>query len=214
MSKKILAAIVLASLCVVSVAGATPMTEFKKGDLQIDVGGWQHGGKFDKIGATGENLSGDSKIGFVGTATYAIADKWGVQYSYHDLTTGNLDNGYDNYHVGGYQNELNVLYSFDPKAAAYVGWDYLHGNVASQTRKNNVVQVGIVAKTPLTNKLDLYGNFALGTKSTLLGEAGLGYNLAKNLDLNFGYRYLKTEYSSNEYSIKGFFMGVSGRFGK
>jgi len=60
----------------------------------------------------------------------------------------------------------------------------------------------------------LYGNFALGTKSTLLGEAGLGYNLAKNLDLNFGYRYLKTEYSSNEYSIKGFFMGVSGRFGK
>jgi len=90
----------------------------------------------------------------------------------------------------------------------------LHGNVASQTRKNNVVQVGIVAKTPLTNKLDLYGNFALGTKSTFLGEAGLGYNLAKNLDLNFGYRYLKTEYSSNEYSIKGFFMGVSGRFGK
>ena len=80
MNKKLLTAVVLASMVVASVAGATPMTEFNKGEGQIDIAGWQHGGKFD---GNGPKLSGDSKIGFVGTATYAIANKWGLQYGYH-----------------------------------------------------------------------------------------------------------------------------------
>jgi OOP family OmpA-OmpF porin len=210
MTKKILAAVVLAGLCVASVAGATPMTEFNKGEGQIDIAGWQHGGTFDKIAS--EKRDGDSKIGFVGTATYAIANKWGLQYGYHDLTTGDLDRMGDK-HVGGYQNELNVLYSFDPHAAVYLGWNQIHANLKDDSTKNNIGQLGIVAKTPLANKLDLFGNFAVGTKSTLMGEAGLGYNIAKNLDLNGGYRYLKTSMNDEDYSWKGFFLGLSGRFG-
>ena len=211
MTKKILAAVVLASMCVASVAGATPMTEFNKGEGQIDIAGWQHGGTFDKLGS--EKREGDSKIGFVGTATYAIANKWGVQYGYHDLTTGDLDKGMNAYHVGGYQNEINVLYSFDPHAAGYIGWNRIHANLDSADTTNNVAQLGVVAKTALANKLDLYGNFAVGTKSTLMGEAGLGYNIAKNLDLNGGYRYLKSELDDQDYTWKGFFLGLSGRFG-
>ena len=224
MNKKLLTAVVLASMVVASVAGATPMTEFNKGEGQIDIAGWQHGGKFD---GNGPKLSGDSKIGFVGTATYAIANKWGLQYGYHDLTTGDLDKGLSNLHVGGYQNEVNVLYSFDPHAAAYVGWNQIHinasgsayNNITGETttgdgsKTNNIAQLGIVAKTALANKLDLYGNFAVGTKSTFMGEAGLGYNIAKNLDLNAGYRYLKTSISDADCSWKGFFVGLSGRFG-
>ena len=49
MNKKLLTAVVLASMVVASVAGATPMTEFNKGEGQIDIAGWQHGGVFDKI---------------------------------------------------------------------------------------------------------------------------------------------------------------------
>ncbi len=96
MKKKLLTAVVLASMCVAAVAGATPMTEFNKGEGQIDIAGWQHGGKFDGVKT-------ESKIGFVGQATYAIADKWGVQYGYHDLTTGNAESiiGPAD-HAGGY----------------------------------------------------------------------------------------------------------------
>jgi len=39
MTKKVLAAVILTSMCVASVAGATPMTEFKKGEAQIDIAG-------------------------------------------------------------------------------------------------------------------------------------------------------------------------------
>jgi OOP family OmpA-OmpF porin len=89
----------------------------------------------------------------------------------------------------------------------------IHANLKDDSTKNNIGQLGIVAKTPLANKLDLFGNFAVGTKSTLMGEAGLGYNIAKNLDLNGGYRYLKTSMNDEDYSWKGFFLGLSGRFG-
>jgi len=213
MTKKVLAAVILTSMCVASVAGATPMTEFKKGEAQIDIAGWQHGGVFDKI--SGTKYDGDSKIGFVGTATYAIADKWGLQYGYHDLTTGDLNNGREDSHVGGYQNEVNALYSFDPHAAAYIGWNRIHTNLGGTHNDNNLAQLGIVAKTALADKLDLYGNFAVGSQKTYMGEAGLGYKLSDNLDLNAGYRYLKSSavMQSEDYTWKGFFMGLSGRFG-
>lgn len=51
-----------------------------------------------------------------------------------------------------------------------------------------------------------------------MGEAGLGYALSDNLDLNAGYRYLKTNLGYDGYDFdgnwKGFFVGVTGKFGK
>lgn len=201
MKKKILAAVILASMAVAAVAGATPMTEFSKGTAQVDIAGWQHGSK-------GDGVETKSKIGLAGTATYGLTDKIGVQYSYHDLTTGDFKSD-RTAHLGGYQHEVNALYSFAPNAAAYVGWNNVHFNVGSDSNTTNLAQVGVVAKTPLMDKLDLYGNFALGTKSMLMGEAGLGYAITDKLDANFGYRYLKLKPDDTKVTTKGFFMGAS-----
>ncbi len=164
MNKKILTAVILASMCVAAVAGATPMTEFKKGEGQIDLGAWQRGAK-----ASGYGFSADteSKIGLIGQATYGLSDKWGVQYGYHDLTTGDFKRAND-LHLGGHQHEINALYSFDPHAAAYIGWNQINANIQDVSRTNNIAQIGVVAKTALADKLDLYGNFAVGTKSTFM----------------------------------------------
>jgi len=224
MQKKVLAAVVLAGLCLASVAGATPMTEFHKGKGQVSVSAWHHDASIDNA----LNPDFGSKWGFNGDVTYGVAEKWGVQYRYHNLSTGeaNAYYGIVNYSgLNGNEHELNVLYSFDPNAAAYVGWHRIHADGSANvdlddnhftdndSATNNVAQIGVVAKTELAKNLNLYGNFALGTKSTVMGEAGLGYTFTPDWDVNVGYRYLKTDLGSTV-KWKGFMLGVSYKFGK
>lgn len=226
MNKKLLASLVIAGLCMASAAGATPMTEFHKGQGQIDLGAWQHTGKYD----SSPELDFGNKWGFNGGVTYGIAEKWGIQYAYHNLNVGNasIDGSWGDFKTSldGNQHELNVLYSFDPNAAVYAGWNRIHidgdasGTVYNDSFRNitggstnNVAQLGIVAKTAIAKNLDLYGNFAVGTKSTLMGEAGLGYAFTPEWELNAGYRYLKTDFD-DKMEWKGFLVGVTYKFGK
>ena len=57
---------------------------------------------------------------------------------------------------------------------------------------NNVAQIGLIAKAPLAKNLDFYAKGAVGTKKTTMWEAGLGYSITPDLDINAGYRYLTT----------------------
>lgn len=124
------------------------------------------------------NVSTDSKWNFQGGLTYGLTDKWGLQYGYYGLKTdGNnetLDIGTD-----GNQHEVNLTYSINKNFAAFAGWSRIQNKLTadgdSWSQTNNIAQIGLIAKAPLTNKLDFYAKGALGTKSTSMWEAGLGY---------------------------------------
>jgi OOP family OmpA-OmpF porin len=89
---------------------------------------------------------------------------------------------------------------------------YNGGNAFEKT--NNVAQLGLVAKAPIAGNLDIYGKAAVGTQKTAMWEAGLGYAITKDLDINAGYRYLNTKLTDdNNITYKGFIAGLSYRFG-
>lgn len=206
MNKKLLASLVVAGMCVTAVAGAAPMTDFHAGVGQLDLGAWDV-----------KTNVGDYDFGthwnFNGGLTYGLAEKIGLGYEYHGLKGGDtLNITGNNVEMDGKEHEVNLYYTLDPKVAVFVGWH----RISDEGGSNNVAQLGFVGKAPLgSDKFNIYGKIAGGTKSTWLGEAGLAYTFAKDLDFNVGYRYLQTDTDSDagKAKFKGLIMGLSYRFG-
>lgn len=201
--KKIIAAMI-ALAAVSSAAYASPLTTYQKGQTEINVGMWD-------ASAKSNGYKSDGEWNFTGGLTYGINDKWAAQYQYTGLSTD---------HTGGNMNELNALYSINPEVAAFGGWNRIHMSdfpdrvFGSSDRTNNVAQLGLIARHPLTDGLDVYAKGALGTEQTTMWEAGVDLAIDEDLDLNAGYHYLNTKGNDdNNVSYKGFMAGVSYRFG-
>jgi len=204
MNKKLLASLVVAGMCVTAVAGAAPMTDFHSGVGQLDLGAWDMKAKDDYV-------DGGTKWNFNGGLTYGLAEKIGLGYEYHGLKSQSFTWDNKEYEFNGQEHEVNVYYTLDPKVAVFVGWNHIK---AADDITNNVAQLGFVGKAPLgSDNFNIYGKIAGGTKSTWLGEAGLAYTFAKDLDLNVGYRYLQTKAYDDTFKFKGLILGLSYRFG-
>jgi OOP family OmpA-OmpF porin len=211
MKKKTLAILAVSALCVTGAAFATPQTTFEKGQTQIDLGAWNPKAEVSDV-------STDAKWNFQGGLTYGLSDKWALQYQYYGLKTEGSSET-DGAYTDGNEHEVNLLYSLNKNFALYGGWNriknslvYDGGNAFEKT--NNVAQLGLVAKAPIAGNLDIYGKAAVGTQKTAMWEAGLGYAITKDLDINAGYRYLNTK-ATDDYNVsyKGFIAGLSYRFG-
>ena len=201
--KKILLALAVAA-SVSGVAFASPQTSFKEGQTEINVGMWDSS-------AHSNGYKSDGDWNFLGGVTYGINDRWAAQYQYTGLHTD---------HTNGNMNEINALYSFHPQVAAFGGWNRISMKnfpdrvFGSSDRVNNIAQLGIIARQPVNDVVDVYAKGAVGTESTSLWEAGVNLALDKDVDLNAGYHYLNTRGDSDHnVSYKGFMAGVSYRFG-
>ena len=218
MKKKSLVLAAAMAACMTSFAFATPQTTFEQGQAQVDLGLWNvkaasnTDASMNSIGNIIFNngkteMSTDSKWNFHGGVTYGLTDKWAAQYHYYGLKTKVSDSD-----INGSQHELNLLYSLNPNIAAYAGWSRINSSDLDFT--NNIAQIGVVGKTQLTDKFDLYGKLAVGTRKTSLWEAGVGYQITKDLDLNAGYRSLNTKRTDdNNITYKGFIAGLAYKFG-
>lgn len=207
MNKKLVAALVTTGLCLSEVAAASPITDFHKGQGSVDLGAW------DMKGKVGGHTLG-TKWNLQGGITYGLAEKIGLGYEYHGLHAGDFRHG----DVSGNEHEINAYYTLDPQIAMFVGWHRIHASIDRDSEynggtTNNIAQLGFVGKTPLSEKFDLYGKVAGGSKSTWLGEAGVAYNINKDFDANLGYRYLKTEMHGDSNKYKGVYLGVTYKFG-
>lgn len=195
---------VLAMACALAMAGtvayASPMTDFHTNQGEANLGMWQ-------TKADNSFYKSGKEWNFTGGLTYGVAEGRALQYQYYGLRTDDTN---------GNSQELNMLYSVHPEVAFYGGYNRIRmtgfGDYGDKT--NNVIQFGVVARRPLADGLDIYGKGALGTRNTTIWEAGVNYELDRNLNVNAGYRYLNTKFNSeknNTYS--GFLAGVSYRFG-
>ena len=201
--KKILIMMALAA-SVTGVAFASPQTSFKEGQTEINVGMWD-------AEAKSNGYKSDGKWNFLGGVTYGIDDRWAAQYQYTGLHSD---------HTDGNMNEINALYSSHPQVAGFVGWNRIYMKnfpkrvFGSDDQTNNIAQLGVIARQPINDVVDVYAKGALGTEQTSMWEAGVNLALDKNVDLNAGYHYLNTKGDSeNNVSYKGFIAGVSYRFG-
>ena len=195
MNKKLLALLAVAAVGV-SVAGATPQTQFNKGEFQADLGAASVEAKMD--GAKDAH-----KWNFDGGLTYGWSDKTGIQYGYHGLNTKHLDTD---------MHELNLVRSLNKNVAVYGGYARIHNHDAGGT--NNIAQAGVIGKTNLGSKVEVYGKAGVGTKNTTVLEAGLGYKVNEDWDINAGYRYINTKANEDHnVSFQGPVVGLSYRFG-
>lgn len=221
MNKKLLALLAVAAMGI-SIAGATPQTQFNKGEFQLDLGASaiDHDVtdvtdeivpmdmKLSSISSSNGTFDAGHKWNFDGGLTYALGDKTALQYAYHGLNVKEDDELTSDNKM----HEVNVIQSLNKNFAVYGGWGRLSGDDFEDT--NNIAQLGVIAKANLTDKLDIYGKAAVGTKSTTIWEAGLGYGITEDLDLSAGYRYINTEINDDQNaSFKGAVVGLSYRFG-
>ncbi len=197
-------AVLLAAAALATSAYASPQTTFNKGEWQINAGMWDPQAKT-------KDYKSDGEWNFTGGLTYGINDKSAAQFQHYGLHTD---------HTGGHSDELNLLYSVHPQVALYTGYNHIAMSgfpaaaFGEESRSNDVVQVGVLAKQPVSEVVDLYAKGALGTKSTSIWEAGVDFALDKDLDLNAGYRYLNTQGGEDRnVSYQGWLAGVSYRFG-
>lgn len=214
MKKKSLVMTVAALAAFTSIASAAPATSWEQGQWQVDLGASDPKAKFD-------GLESDTKWNFNGGLGYALSDKWALRYDYHGLKTEAGD-----FKTAGDENEVNLMYSLGRNAALFAGWARINndfdGSVArgtygidsSDSVVNNVAQFGAIVKADLAKNLALYAEGALGTKKTSMWEVGLSYTIAKDWDLNAGYRYLDTKLDDdNNIKYRGFLVGLTYRFG-
>lgn len=228
MNKKLLALLAVAAMGI-SIAGATPQTQFNKGEFQLDLGAsaidhdvtdvthdvtdvtdeiMPMDMELSSISSSNGTFDAGHKWNFDGGLTYALGDKTALQYAYHGLNVKEDDELTSDNKM----HEVNVIQSLNKNFAVYGGWGRLSGDDFEDT--NNIAQLGVIAKANLTDKLDIYGKAAVGTKSTTIWEAGLGYGITEDLDLSAGYRYINTEINDDQNaSFKGAVVGLSYRFG-
>lgn len=199
MNKKLLALLAVAAVGV-SVAGATPQTQFNKGEFQVDLGAAHSKAKT-------EHFNADAKWNFDGGLTYALSDKTAVQYAYHGLNDKLGGIGYSDK-----MHEVNLVQSLNKNFAVYGGYAHISGD--DFAKANNIAQAGVIGKANLGSKVEVYGKAGLGTKKTTVLEAGLGYKVRENLDINAGYRYINTQATEDKnISFQGPVVGLSYRFG-
>lgn len=226
MKKKLLVAAVAAA-CVSSIAFATPQTQWNQGEWQIDLGAWNPKAEVDNSN-WGANFQEDtdSKWDFQGGLGYGLTDKWALQYNYYGLKT-DQDKSFK---TDGDEHEVNLVYSINKNFGVYAGWNRINNDIkalngsVSRSDTNNIAQIGLIAKAELAKNFDIYAKGALGTKDTAIWEAGLGYTIGDDWDINAGYRYVNTKLGDKgsefgnvkddaNITYKGFIAGLSYRFG-
>ena len=200
MNKKLLALLAVAAVGV-SVAGATPQTQFNKGEFQVDLGA-------SHTKAKTEVFSGDAKWNLDAGVTYGFTDKTALQYQYRGLNDKMNGTSFNNK-----MHEVNVVQSLNKNFAVYGGYAHISGD--DFIKANNIAQVGLIGKANLGSKVDVYGKVGVGTKKTSTWEAGLGYKVNEDWDVNAGYRYINTKHIDNDENIsfQGPVVGLSYRFG-
>lgn len=183
-----------------TMAFAAPLTNFKKGDVAIELGA----DMAHFTGQAGDDLPSDSNNGwgFCGVLTISPADRFALQYVY----TGINSKKYEGRKLHLDSNEINLLYSANKYINVFAGYRNFHGKAdlvggGTSSTTTNIFQVGVGTRYDFCKKCAGYGRIAVGTKDSVIGEVGLSYLINDNFDLNLAYLYSQAE-AENVITIK------------
>lgn len=239
MKKKVLLTLA-AAMAVTSVTFASPLTNYDKGSTTLDIN-TSISPKIE-LSVNGMSESDDSKERLGAGISYGLGNKFALQYKYLDNKT--KEYLVDEYIGFDYENttlnakltghEINVLYQINPNVSAYVGmtrstakvtvtenYGPNPGNItdsesASESQSKNGYQVGLVGQTKLADKLTGWASVSAGNRVNAY-EIGLGYDVAKNTELNLFYREVKYkdfdfDDTKLDVTTKGLGAGVTFKF--
>ena len=205
MKKKILLTLA-AAMTVTSVSFASPLTNYEKGSLAVDL----NTSISPKVEISGSDFGDDAKSRLGAGITYGIGDKLALQYKYSDNKTETYS--YEETGPGYYYrstidaqltgHEFNLLYQIDPNVSAFVGLTKAKAKVnlmvtdgtfydsGSDSQSKNGYQVGLIGQTKLSDNVTGWASVRAGDKVTGY-EIGVGYDVNKDTELNVFYRNTK-----------------------
>lgn len=135
----------------------------------------------------------------------------------------------------GRTDELNVLYSLQKGVALFAGANRVHNELRLTTNYDGtfkdtfegtrtLFQGGVIAKAPLSDKVDAFGLVGFGSHSLFQAEAGFAFKMKNDWEANVGYRWFRVKDAFDEYNghsidpigtvkVKGVKFGVTHYFG-
>ena len=203
MNKKIIMSVLFGTLLTASTAMAAPLDDFSKGKTAVDLGfNWS-----SKI--ENDTNKWDGKSAMYAGVTTGLGNNIALRYKY-DNWQGRENGAKGNVQV----HQLAAMYQVAPGISPYLGWAMYKegvkvGGLDLGNETTNTAHIGIVAQHKFAqNKAKVWGDVAFGTKKTQNYEIGVGYEVAKNWDLNLTWQYNKADDST----YKGFKTGVTYKF--
>jgi len=142
-----------------------------------------------------------------GAITLGLNDKTGIQYRYFDIKSPKTDASKQY----GKNMEYNLIYSLQRNLAMFAGVNQY--KIADTT--TNAMSIGLLAKAPVGKNIEAYTIAGIGQHSLRHLEVGLAANVAKDLDVNVGYRVFQGIDRNDTVKAKynGVIVGITHRFG-
>lgn len=200
--KKIFCLTILLVLVTSAFCAASPLPDCSLGQVALD------------LNLSAPDLSGSKKVDGKKNVGYGITAGIGFgfagQYTYNDFKTKTSLNGSS-------EIKAQQICLIDNLIDTLVNVSVFGG--VSQTQavgssQHNGVVVGIAANVPITSSTKAYGVLSTGNRVSGY-EIGLSYELAKNTDLNIGYRDTKykditfSDSTKSDVTAKGVVGGVT-----
>lgn len=192
--KKIVGLTATFALALSTACFASPSMDYNQGATSIDL-------SVSSASVTpdyGSKLDGSSSLS--GAITTGLGGDFALQYKYNNYKT-------DDPTVKS--QEFNLLYKLDKGLAVFAG-DVR--NEMTYTNTVNGLQVGLIGTVPIAERTNAYGIVGTGNKINSY-EVGIGYQIAKNTELNVAYRDAKfKDFDSGDVTVKGMSYGISYKF--
>ena len=208
MKKKVLLGLAVC-MSISTAAMASPLNDYSMGKGEVNVGTTLAPAM--ATGANGYTTKSDVKNKLQGGATVGVGRNLALQFKYSDA-----EQKPSNQDIRFRTQEYNLRYKVDKNFSVYAGDMHarLANDYAAATR--NIFQVGVQYETPLGKNLTGWAAIGLGSNLQHY-EAGVGYALAQNVDLDLSYQYTQVkdfEVSGTKLdsTMKGLYAGLSFKF--
>ncbi len=196
MLKKCLAMIVACFVYSGSICFASPLANFSKGAVAVDL-------EWSAHASQGTNTTNNFGI------TTAVGDRWAINYR-----QTNYDPKDESLAFHAKNKEVNLIYKIHDNLQLYSG--YSRTSATNETTglelpDKNVVQIGAIVTKKLSERTTLYTILGGGKNVTNI-EFGLSYQLQPGVELTSTYRHFSAEKAGpaeNKLNLRGFNLGMT-----
>lgn len=211
MKKKILLGVAV-GMSLSTIAFAAPLENYDAGKAEVNIG--TSALPAMSLGSNGKTITSDVKHRIYGGATVGLGHKLALQYRYTDSQMKPNEA-----EVNFRTQEYNLRYKVDKNVSIYAGQMHARLGVTGPTTaevSRNVFQVGAQYQAPISKRLVGWGAMGFGSNMQHY-EAGIGYKVADNLDLDLMYQYtevkdFKDDGDNVAATSKGLYAGLSFKF--
>ena len=208
MTKKVLLGLAI-GMSLSTVAFASPLQNYEAGKVEINVGTTLAPAMATT--SNGGTSKSDVKNKIEGGATVGLGHNLALQYKYVD----SQQKPNDEYNMR--TQEYNLRYKLDKNVSVYAGQMHARFGAKSSSAEvsatRNIFQAGVQYEAALGRNLTGWAGMGFGSDMQHY-EAGLGYALTQDLDLDLSYQYTQVKKFADtvDCTAKGLYAGLSFKF--